>query len=253
MTETYVQRIAQRLIDARREHRQIPIPPLDEPPASAETAYAIQDAVGAALGPVGGWKVGAAGPSAEPLCAPLPAALVFPGPAALPAADHGLLGVEAEIAFRMGTDLPARDRAYGREEVIAAIAMAMPAIEIVDSRWRGWPRVERLWHLADHQANGALVYGQGRTDWHDIDFAIEPVKLSIGERTVAEAIGGNAAGDVLRLVVWLANHCARRTGGLRAGDIVTTGSCTGMNFATPGATVRAHFPALGEVEVTFTT
>ena len=251
MNDDRIARVARRLLDARRARRAVPVPPLEDPPASAETAYAIQDAVLAEIGPRGGWKVGAAGAGAVPVCAPLPAALIFAAPATLPAADYGLLGIEAEVAFRLGADLPPRDRDYNREEVIPALAAAMPAIEVVNSRWHGWPRVDRMWQLADLQSNGALVFGHGRTDWDEIDLSIEPVRLTVDGRTVAEAIGGNPAGDPLDLVTWLANHAAKRAGGLKAGEIVTTGSCTGMNFAAAGATVTASFPALGEAAVTF--
>lgn len=250
MSDDRIARVARRLLDARQAGHAVPVPPLEDPPASAEIAYAIQDAVLAEIGPRGGWKVGATGGGA-PVCAPLPAALIFAAPATLPASDYGLLGIEAEIAFRIGADLPPRDRDYRCEEVIPALAAALPAIEVVNSRWHGWPRVDRMWQLADLQSNGALVCGHGRTDWDEIDLSIEPVKLTVDDRVIAEAIGGNPAGDPLGLVTWLANHAARRAGGLKAGEIVTTGSCTGMNFATAGATVRAFFPALGEATVTF--
>ena len=251
MTSEAAQQIARQLLAARRDRRPVAVPPASERPRDAAAAYEIQDAVLAGLGPIGAWKVGASSPNGEPTCAPLPQALVAAGPVCLPAAELGHLGIEAEIAFRISTDLPPRYAPYTREETIAAIGAAMPAIEVVDSRWIGWPRVDRLWQLADHGSNGMLVFGQGRSDWHGIDLGIEPVKLTVGDRIIAEAIGGNASGDVIRVVTWLANHAAARCGGLKAGDIVTTGSCTGMNFVHAGSTVRASFVGLGEVEVSF--
>ena len=41
-------------------------------------------------------------------------------------------GVEAEVAFRLGHDLPPRGTPYTREEIVAALATAHPAIEILD-------------------------------------------------------------------------------------------------------------------------
>ena len=38
---------------------------------------------------------------------------------------------------------------------------------------------------------------------------------------------------------------------VRAGDIVSTGTCTGHLFAAPGDTVRADFGPLGAVEASF--
>lgn len=251
MSSPAAQTIAEQLLAARRERRQTAPPPSGQRPRDAAAAYEIQDAVVAALGPIGGWKVGAGSAAAEPICAPLPASLVAAGPLTVPSGDFANFGIEAEIAFRIGADLPSRGRPYTEREVVAAIAVAKPAIEVVESRWTGWPRVDSLWQLADHQSNGMLVYGQGRPDWHEIDFTIQPVTLTIDGRVVAETIGGNAAGNPLRLVTWLANHAASRCGGLKAGQTVTTGSCTGMTFARAGSAVAASFPGLGDVEVTF--
>ena len=249
MTPDSLRAVADQLLRARRDGRPIPVP-ADATPADMAEAYAIQDAVVAESGTIGGWKVGAAGPRAEPRCAPIPSSLILQGPAHLPASRFHHLGVEAEIAFRIGADLPAKGSPYTKKELNAAIAAVMPAIELVESRWTGWPRTAKLWQLADSQSNGALIVGPSRTDWHDIDLAIQPVALTANDRVLAEAIGGNIAGDLIRLVTWLANHAARRCGGLKAGDIVTTGSCTGMSFVTAGSTVRATFPGLGEAELT---
>ena len=248
MTPEDVNRIADRLLEARREHRQISLPVDDTPPPGRDIAFAIQDRVTAALGPVGGWKVGADNAAATPTAAPLPASLVVRSGTRFPAGSFKGLGLEAEIAFRLATDLPARERPYSREEIVAAIESVKPVIEIVDSRWAGWPRVDKSWQLADHQSNGALVYGVGKPDWHGIDFAIQPAKLTVNDRIVAETLGCERAGDLFRLVTWLANHATARTGGLKAGQIITTGSCTGLSFANPGARIRASFPGIGEVE-----
>jgi 2-keto-4-pentenoate hydratase len=64
--------------------------------------------------------------------------------------------------------------------------------------------------------------------------------------------GKNAAGgDLLRLVVWLANDAQGRTGGLRAGQWITTGSWTGKILADSGSAAVARFPRFGEVTVRF--
>jgi 2-keto-4-pentenoate hydratase len=55
----------------------------------------------------------------------------------------------------------------------------------------------------------------------------------------------------LRLLTALANHCTGRTGGLREGEMITTGSITGVTFAKPGAAVTADFGPLGTVRLEF--
>jgi 2-keto-4-pentenoate hydratase len=64
--------------------------------------------------------------------------------------------------------------------------------------------------------------------------------------------GSNAAGgDLLRLVLWLANEAQSRTGGLLAGQWITTGSWTGKILVGSGSVALALFPQLGEVTVRF--
>jgi 2-keto-4-pentenoate hydratase len=62
----------------------------------------------------------------------------------------------------------------------------------------------------------------------------------------------NPAGpDLLRLVTWLANEGQSRTGGLKAGDWVTTGSWTGKLYAMAGDSVEVNFAHFGKVAISF--
>ena len=63
---------ARTLLDARRSGIALPALPREAQPQSLAEAYAIQDAQLRELGTVGGWKVGAKSPEAQPNCAPLP-------------------------------------------------------------------------------------------------------------------------------------------------------------------------------------
>lgn len=248
---THAETAARLLVDARRTGRKLAHLPPECRPADKAAAYAIHDATMRELGAIGGWKVGAAGPDAEPGCAPLPASLFYPSPARLPAAKFGLLGIETEVAFRMVRDLPKRATPYSRDEVLAAVASVHPAIELVDSRYADMKAQDPLSLLADLQSNAGFVYGPARTHDLAIDQTRQAVKQMFDGAVTAERVGGNVAGDVIRLLVWLANHLAARGSGLTAGQFVTTGSCTGMMFTTPGSHVRSELPGLGVVEVTF--
>ena len=81
-----------------------------------------------------------------------------------------------------------------------------------------------------------------------------PAKPSPSSSTASSAFertGSNTAGDLLRLLPWLANEGAARTGGLQAGQWITTGSWTGSLVVEARATVGATFASLGTVTVTF--
>jgi len=221
-------------------------------PQTEEQAYLVQRAIMAELGEIGAWKVGSPSPTGPFTCAPLPAAGVQASP------DHASTeqctdqGVEAEIAVKIAHDLPPRDQPYAPEDILAAIASAHPAIEILQSRYVDVDRVDPLSNLADSLSHFGLVVGPAIADWRPIDLAAEQVALIVNG-TEMKRRTGNPAGDMMRLLVWLANQGARWAGGLRAGQYVTTGSWTAKDFVPPGAEVRVVFDHAGEAAMRFST
>ncbi len=177
----------------------------------------------------------------------MPAAGIKPSPATL---GPGLFrGVEAEVAFSIGHDLPPRATPYSRQEVIAALATAHPVIEILEFAFLDPDVVDFDSNLADSMLHGGFVYGPGRADWHDLDFPNITVTQSINDATLTRT--GNPAGDMIRLVEWLANEGSVWAGGLKSGQIVTCGSWTGKTPAPAGAALRVSFPGLGDAEAKF--
>ncbi|HEU0200821.1 MAG TPA: fumarylacetoacetate hydrolase family protein [Burkholderiaceae bacterium] len=249
MSPQSVNDAAMALVEARRTGATLRALPAALAPQTAADAYAIQDAVAHALGGVAGWKVGAKGLAAEPNCAPIPLPLLHASPHRFEAAQLRLRGIEAEFAFRFVHDLPPRARPYERDEVAAAVASVHGAIELVESRFEDIRTVDPLSLLADGNSHGALVVGAGVAAIDEVDSTRARVGLSFDDKTVAETTGGNPAGDVWRLLTWLANHCAARGGGLRADQIVTTGSCTGLQFAPAGTRVTVAIEGLPPVRV----
>ena len=242
---------AEFLLAARHSGQRPAALPENMRPRTVGDAYAIQDAVAAKLGAIGGWKVGAKNASAEPTCAPLPATLILRSPQRFAAGRFAHNGVEAELAFTLSHDLPPRPKPYRVADLEAAVATVHAAIEIVDSRFVDLNGVDALSLLADFQSNGALVVGNGVALPQAFQSSTQQVTLEIDGKRVVESRGSNPAGDVLCLLAWLANHATARCGGLRRGDIVTTGSWTGMRFVAPGTRVEAAFELIGGVDVGF--
>lgn len=213
-------------------------------PDSEEAAYDVQNHVAALSGPVRGWKVGASGPDAEPSAAPLHAETLFADGVVLPADFFRHRGVEAEIAYRF-------DRAVGPDlspdAVLSAVGSVHPAIEVVDTRFIEPGCQSRLTHMADQQNHGALILGPAFSDWRKFDPTQEKFVMRIDHRRVSEQVGGNAAGDLTRLLVWLAGHAARRGLPIEAGTVVTTGSLSGAFFVPHRTHVNVRFDTLGTV------
>jgi 2-keto-4-pentenoate hydratase len=250
MTDDRARRAADLLLTARRTGTAIADLPADCRPRSLAEAYAVQDIVAPHLGTIVAWKTGAPTPTAEPAYAPI--FEVIASPARFPAASQRLFGIEAEVAFRFARDLPARGRPYDPDEVVAAVAAMHPVIELVDTRFADFQATDPLSKQADNQSNAALVTGAPIAEWRDLglDLARVPVTVRFDGKVAIETVG-NTGGDPLRLLTALVNHAAGRTGGLRSGNVVTTGSLMGCIFAYAGATVVADFGRLGEVRVEF--
>jgi 2-keto-4-pentenoate hydratase len=248
---------AEVLLAARRECRPIPSLAPELRPQSVPEAYALQDIMAQALSTpgdaVGGWKVGAPSLDATPMCAPMPmvAGFLTSGTTLAPGQSR-LRGVEAELAFLLGRDLPRREEAYTHDEVVAAIASAHPAIEILESAFTDPDAVDRLSIVGDLQIHGGFAYGPAVAGWQSLDLAQETLEVFIdGALRSEKRVTEDPRPYLLRLVQWLANEGQSRTGGLRAGQWITTGSWSGKQYASPGSSVEARFAMLGTVAMKF--
>jgi 2-keto-4-pentenoate hydratase len=248
---------AELLLEARRTAVPIADLPSDLQPASLEEAYFVQDAMARAIEPekghdVGGWKVGAPSPDVTPIFAPMPPLWIADNASLLAGPHCRLRGLEAEVAFLIGDDLLPRDTPYTREEIVAAIASCHPAIEVLEAGLAEPSKVARFTMIADMQMHGGFVHGPAVPDWQQIDFASESVKLAVDSVVQVERTASNTAGtDLLRLVLYLANEGASRTGGLKRGSWITTGSWTGNTFASAGSRVDVQFSRVGNVSLRF--
>jgi 2-keto-4-pentenoate hydratase len=239
------------LLDARRTGTPIADLPETLRPTTLEEAYFIQDKMSWAYEDVGGWKVGAPSAEATPAFAPMPLAWICASGDKLCGPNHRYYGLEAEIAFKLGSDLPPRSTPYTRQEVVAAIASMHPAIEILETALIDPDQATKLTTVADMAMHGGFVYGEAVADWQSIDFAKESVTLAVDGAIRVERTGSNTSGDLMRLLPFLANEGASRTGGLKKGDWITTGSWTGNTLATSGSRVEVQFARAGRVNLRF--
>jgi 2-keto-4-pentenoate hydratase len=249
MNKAATDRAAELLANAHRTGERLERLPQASRPRNGDEAYAIQPAIAARLGErIAGWKV-AVVPDFGVLPGIVLGSRIFANGAAIPATQMPMLGVEAEIAFRFDRDLPPRDRDYARSDVEAAVT-AFVAIEIVDTRYRDYAATPAIERAADFMSNGGLVTGDIRTDWRTIDLAALEARLLIDDVEIVRQVGGHVAKDPLIPAIALATYLRTR-GGIAAGQVATTGTYTGLNYAKPGSTVRAVFTAFGAAELRF--
>lgn len=156
--------------------------------------------------------------------------------------------IEAEIAFVLGADLD--EGPLDARQIRAAVACAVAALEIVDSRIEDWA-ITFADTVADNASSGLFVLG---TEYRDLRW-FEPVEARMSMRLDGEAVstGSGAAclGDPLEALRWLATTARELGQPLRSGQVVLSGALGPMVPVTPGARVSATITGLGEVHTTF--
>jgi 2-keto-4-pentenoate hydratase len=159
------------------------------------------------------------------------------------------LGVEFEIAFEMGRDLPARASAWSGKELLKHVACAYPAIEIIDDRGADYTSLNRsiLTLIADNAWNQGLVLGAPKRGL-GADFLRDILGVAmIDGQEIGRGTGRDVLGHPLDALAWLANHLPSRGLALREGDIVTTGSLVKSQFPKAGQKIHWKLAGLGEV------
>jgi 2-keto-4-pentenoate hydratase len=227
-----------------------------------DDAYAVQAAFRARWPQdVVGHKVGCSSKQSQrlvnspgPIAGSLFADNVWQQPATLDPETFFVAGVEAEFGFRLAADLPPRPALYTREEAAASVAAVLPLIEICDTRLSDW-RARRIEEItADNAFNGGVVIGSDFAAWRELELGTHEVTLSIDGVQKGIGTGALVLGHPLLALTWLANELSRQGIGMRAGDLIAAGTCTGLHFAEPGSTVVADFGRrLGQVTIRFVT
>jgi 2-oxopent-4-enoate hydratase len=156
--------------------------------------------------------------------------------------------VEAELAFVMDRDLAGPGVSTGG--ALAAIAGALPSVEVVDSRVADW-KIKLVDTVADNASSGLLVLGGRMRPVEDLDLRLLGVVVSRRGEMIDTGAGAAALGNPARCVAWLANKLGSFGAGLRAGDVVLPGAVHKMVGVEPGDVFRAEFAHLGAVTVRF--
>ena len=259
MDRARVQSAVEVLAAARREGRVIERLPEACRPRSLAEGYEVQNAFRAAWPDThAGWKIGATAPPTmakfgvkEPMYGPFFARDVYASPAQPAAPSRHAMMIESEFAYRFGRDLPARATPYTRDEILAAIDAIIPAFEIVGPRFAQVPFDDVGSVVADCMLNAAMVLRKPITDWQAIDGPRHPVKLTIDGAVKGEGKGSDALGDPRNVLDWVVEKLRAAGIGLTKGQILSTGTCTGMVPIKPGETAIADFGPLGTIEVRF--
>ena len=257
--------VARALLRAEESRTQTGLLSLAHPGMTLDEAYAVQaDLVALKLAQGRtriGWKIGLTSRAMQeqlkidtPDSGVLLDDMVFADGATVPKGRFIQPRVEAEIAFLMARDLSGPEAS--RDDVLQATAHVAPTLEILDTRiLRTDPATGRARIItdtvSDNAANAGIVLGAGR---HAVDaFDLRWVGAIVKRNGVVEetGLGAGVLDDPITGILWLVQRLARYGQGLKAGDVVLSGSFVRAVEAAPGSRFQADFGAFGQVSISF--
>ena len=249
-----IEQAAQALLDARASHT--PRGPVASEYALTDlaSAYAVQHALVSRQlqgERPGGYKLGLTDARArqalgvaEPLRGVLLTANEYQTGTTLMHADFIAPRLEIEVAMRLSRDI--EDPLADRADLIAALEGVMPALEVCDSAYEGWPK-SLADAVADNLSFGAHVLGQCVAA-DNVQLDDLPVALKLNGEQVAS---GNSMGNPLDAALWLINQMVTAGQQLRSGDVIMTGALAGMQPVAAGDLAEVEMGALGSLSCRF--
>lgn len=228
-------------------------------PQSRADGYAIQAQLEKqSLGKLFGWKIAATSEAGQkhinvsgPLAGRIMSDTVIADGGTASMKGNAMRVGEPEFAFRMGRDLPPRATPYSVEEVLAAADTLHPAIEIPDSRFGDFVTAGEAQLIADNACAHLFVLGAPTSaSWRAMDLVEERPKITLRGQAYT-GHGKNVLGDPRVALAWLANELRALGLTLRAGEVVTTGTCHPPLPIQAGDQFTVDFGVLGKVSMGF--
>jgi 2-keto-4-pentenoate hydratase len=221
-------------------------------------AYDIQDRFVALLRPEHGetigYKVGLTSQPMQAFCGighPIAGVVlarrIHRSGAAVRLAEFGRLGLEFEIAVRISSDVAASKTLHAAETIASHIDGVCAAIELVDDRAADYTNLDVRSLVADNSWNAGIVLSEFCADWPDL--AAARGTASRDRASIGEGHGRDILGHPFNSVAWLARQLASRGEGLKAGQVVMTGSVMKTVFPSEPASYRFELEGVGAVEV----
>src|SRR5438034_408790 len=227
-------------------------------------AYRIQDSLHrlmaeAGRGRIAGWKIALTSKAMQQMTGvdqPAAGALFSSGvhrsPARLDLADYHHLGVEFEVAVRLGDGLPDGGGPWARDSVADRVEACLPAFELVEDGNADYKVLDAFTLVAQNTWNGGVVLGPPVANWRAVDLERAITRCWIDDQPGGEGKTGDALGHPFEALAWLANLLNGQGRMLERDMIVMTGSSITTKFPSPGDRVRFAIDGLGEVALEVT-
>jgi 2-keto-4-pentenoate hydratase len=258
MDDIAARRAAEKLLAEHQANAKFKSLDAPDKPATISDAYDIQERYVALLrqkhGEPVGYKVGLTSATMQAFCGidhPIAgvvlASRVHRSGASVRRADFGRLGLEFEIAVRIKSDVPVADGPCTAAMIAPHIDGVCAAIEIVDDRSADYTSLDVLSLVADNSWNAGIVLSEFATQWPDLEAALG--RATKDGAAIGEGFGRDILGHPFNSAAWLATQLNSRGVGLKAGQVVMTGSVMKTVFPEADASYRFELGGVGVVEV----
>lgn len=232
---------------------------LPTPPTSRAEGYVIQATYeDRSAHPRYGWKIAATSAAGQshinvdgPIAGRLLAEKIFAPGAVISLTNNRMLVCEPEFGFRFGRDLPA-GQTYDKAEVMAAVDTMHLTIEIPDSRYTDFTKVGAPSLIADNACARELIVGPAViADWRSVDLSTHPVHAEVTGKFTRAGSGAAVLGDPRDALTWLVNEVAGTGTDIKAGELVTTGTCMVPLEVSPGEEAIVDYGIFGTISAHF--
>ena len=155
---------------------------------------------------------------------------------------------EAEVAFVLKSDL--MGPGVTAADVLRATDFVVPCFEIVDSRIRDW-KIKIQDTVADNASCGVFTLGGVRKSPRQLDLALAGMVLEKNGEVISTSTGAAVQGSPVNAVAWLANTLGRLGIGLKAGEVILSGSQSPLVPVKAGDSLYCSVGGLGGTSVRF--
>lgn len=156
--------------------------------------------------------------------------------------------MEAELAFVLDKDI--QGPGVTPAQVMAATRGVIASFEIVDSRFTDI-KISLQDTIADNASCGKIILGSTLVPIENMDMRTIGLVLERNGKIINTAASATVLGNPAAAVAWLANKISAYGIGLKAGEIIMSGSFTNIVKIEEGDTFAAHFGGVGSVKASF--
>lgn len=235
---------------------------IDGRPATLDEAYAIQSefvdrALRSGTDSVAGYKVGLTTEKmqkfcgvTEPIAGLILKSSVHASGARLRKADFHRLGIESELALRIGKQVPVVRPDSKVDDLIEYVDAIAAAFEVIDDRDANYARLEASSIAAENSWNKGMVLGEPLSPTAFGDLRDIEGRLSINGEQIATGSSSDVMAGPLSVLAWVAQFAQASGQELRPGQWIMTGSIIPTKFAAAGDTYSFQLGPLSPVTVT---